>query len=219
MLLKPHNVKGDKAHPGCQGEGESQVCKLSPPSLTQSSQEPRPAPCATSGQGRNPCDAQGWQGLSSNASALELTAGTQPGCLHLTCFSLINMENLNRVWRSNLQQKPPQARLDTLQKAVLKRSLCVCLSIITDQAARRRPWEVSGRVMKSLAFLSSKFFAQTHPSISSDVPTAEPSPRRSSTPSQLLIRSSLLEALDTLLRQHIDNPHLLYFITRISQSA
>lgn len=30
MLLKPHDVKGDKAHLGSQGEGESQVCKLLP---------------------------------------------------------------------------------------------------------------------------------------------------------------------------------------------
>lgn len=78
---------------------------------------------------------------------------------------------------------PAQARLDTLQKAIQKRSLCICLSIITDQLEHHHPWEVSGRVMKSLAFLSSKFSAQTHPSISCDVPTVEPSPRCSDTPS------------------------------------
>lgn len=111
MLLKPHDVKGDKAHLGRQGEGESQVCKLSPPSPAQRSQEPRPAPSAQSGKGRNPGDAQGSQGLPSPASPSELTAGTQPGRPHPTCFILIEVENPNRLWRSNLQQSPPsQAR-------------------------------------------------------------------------------------------------------------
>lgn len=110
MLLKPYDVKGDKAHLGSQGEEESQVCKLSPPSPAQRSQELRPAPCAKSGQGRNPCDALGLRGLSL-APPSELTAGTQPGCLHLTRFSLIKEENPARLpnwlWRSHLQQSPP----------------------------------------------------------------------------------------------------------------
>lgn len=61
MLLKPHNVKGDKAQLGRQGECESQVCKLPPPSLPLLAAAALPGenPAACTGAGR--AETQGLQ--------------------------------------------------------------------------------------------------------------------------------------------------------------
>lgn len=177
-----------------------------------------PVPCAKSRRKGIPVLQKLCRGCPlTHPSWSSLRVGSQPRHLHLTCSSLIKVETLNRLWRSELQCSP-QARLNTLQKDIQKKSLGICLSIITDQSERHHPWEVSGRVMKYLVLLSSKFFAQTHPSISSDGPTAQPSPtaqEHSAAPRQEL----WFETLDTLLRQHINNPHLLYFIKCISQAV
>lgn len=188
MLLKPQDVKGDKAHLRVKVREKVKFAKSLLPHKHSTSRR-SPAPCAKSRREGIPVMQELCRGSPlTHPSWSSLRVCSQPGHLLLTCSSLIKVETLNRLWRSKLQQSP-QARLNTLQKDIQKRSLGICLSIITDQLERHHPWEVSGRVMKFLAFLGSKFFAQTHPSTSSDGPTAQPSPTAPEHCLQLLIKS------------------------------
>lgn len=183
MLLKPQDVKGDKAHLRVKVREKVKFAKPLLPHRRS------PAPCAESRREGIPGMQKLCRGsVLTHPSWSSLRGGSQPGHLHLTCSSLIKVETLNRLWRSEFQQSP-QARLNTLQNDIQKRSLGICLSIITDQPEQHHPWEVSGRVIKSLTFLCSKLFAQTHPSISSDGPTAQPSPTAQKHCLQLLISS------------------------------
>lgn len=155
MLLKPQDVKGDKAHLRVKVREKVKFAKPLLPHRRS------PAPCAESRREGIPGMQKLCRGsVLTHPSWSSLRGGSQPGHLHLTCSSLIKVETLNRLWRSEFQQSP-QARLNTLQNDIQKRSLGICLSIITDQPEQHHPWEVSGRVIKSLTFLCSKLFAQT----------------------------------------------------------
>lgn len=105
MLLKPHDVKGDKAHLASQGERESQVCKLSPASPAGAKTR---SPCGVD-RAEIPMMNKAFKGSPLThpplGSHCRYPAGT------VTCFSLTKVENPNRLWRSSLQQNSPsQAR-------------------------------------------------------------------------------------------------------------
>lgn len=76
MLLKPQDVKGDKAHLRVKVREKVRFA-VSPPLLARHSQE-EPCSLCKEQERRNPCDAEALQGLSSDTFLLELTAGGFP---------------------------------------------------------------------------------------------------------------------------------------------
>lgn len=76
-LLKPQDVKGDKAHLRVKVREKVRFAKSLLPHWHSCSQE-EPCSLCKEQEERNPCVAETLQGLSSDTSLLELTAGGFP---------------------------------------------------------------------------------------------------------------------------------------------
>lgn len=125
MLLKPQDMKGDKAHLRVKVREKVRFAKSLLPHW-HSAPRSSPVPCAKSRREGISVMQKLCRGCPlTHSSWSSLQVGSHLRHLHLICSSLIKVETLNRLWRSKFQ-KSPQARLNTLQKDIQKKSLGIC---------------------------------------------------------------------------------------------